>query len=178
MAAKPVINGYKMIRDIKAGLTDAEIMEKYKLSYKGLQSVFRKLVDAKLIRPSQLYGRSTEYEDTADIGDYRHMDRVYLEVNLPINELGSAEKVGLVRDLTERGICVKGLEASANESKTLVIQTDELFAVPQIVFQAHCRWAKKDGAIDEWSAGFEITEISPENLERFQEVLRLLSFSE
>jgi hypothetical protein len=178
MAAKPAINAYELIRDIKAGSNDAELMEKYKLSYKGLQSVFRKLIDAQLMRPSQLYGRSPEYEDTAAIGDYRVTDRVYVEVSLPVYELGFPDKVGLVRDLTEEGVSVKGLEASVNESKTLAIQADELFALPQIVFQAQCRWAKKDSGNDRWWAGFQITEISPQDFEHLREVVRLLSFRE
>jgi hypothetical protein len=178
MAAKPVINAYELIRDIKAGFNDAELMEKYKLSYKGLQSVFRKLIDAKLMRPSQLYGRSPEYEDTAEIGDYRLTDRVYVEVSLPVYELGFPDKVGVVRDLTEEGVSINGIEACATEFKTLAIQADELFALPQIVFQAQCRWAKKDSVSDQWSAGFQITEISPQDLDRLREVVKLLSFRE
>ncbi|MBM4326914.1 MAG: PilZ domain-containing protein [Deltaproteobacteria bacterium] len=178
MAAKPVINAYELVRDIKAGLNDAELMQKYRLSHKGLQSVFRKLADAKLMSPGQLYGRSSEYEDTADLGDYRLTDRAYLEVSLPIYDLGSPDNIGAVRDLTERGISVRGLQAAPNESKTLVIRADELFSIPHIVFQAVCRWAKRDSGNDQWTAGFQITEISPEDLEHLQAVVRLLSFSD
>ena len=43
---KRLINTKKILADIKAGMNDAGLMEKYRLTEKGLQSVFKKLVDA------------------------------------------------------------------------------------------------------------------------------------
>ncbi len=34
--------------DLKAGMSDTELMEKYRISFQGLQDLFGKLVDAKL----------------------------------------------------------------------------------------------------------------------------------
>ncbi|MFH1116202.1 MAG: hypothetical protein V1792_20005 [Pseudomonadota bacterium] len=42
------INAKAIMQDLKNGSTDAEVMEKYGLSFQGLQALFSKLVEAKL----------------------------------------------------------------------------------------------------------------------------------
>jgi PAS domain S-box-containing protein len=41
---KPVINALNAVLDVRAGMDDAGLMKKYNISFKGLQSLFRKLV--------------------------------------------------------------------------------------------------------------------------------------
>ena len=54
------------MNDIKSGMTDAELMEKYGLTAKGLASLFRKLVQAKLLDESFVRKRTAPIEaDTA-----------------------------------------------------------------------------------------------------------------
>jgi hypothetical protein len=47
---KRVIEAKLVIEDIRSGSSDLELMEKYKLSSKGLQSLFKKLGDAGLLK--------------------------------------------------------------------------------------------------------------------------------
>lgn len=42
------INAKAIMTDLKDGLSDADLMDKYGLSFQGLQALFSKLVDAKL----------------------------------------------------------------------------------------------------------------------------------
>jgi hypothetical protein len=42
------ISAKAIMIDLKAGMSDTELMEKYKISFQGLQDLFGKLVDAKL----------------------------------------------------------------------------------------------------------------------------------
>jgi hypothetical protein len=49
---KPKIGAREAANDIRSGMTDAELMEKYHLTAKGLESLFRKLVEAKLLDQS------------------------------------------------------------------------------------------------------------------------------
>jgi hypothetical protein len=49
---KPKIGARQAVNDIKSGMTDAELMKKYSLTAKGLESLFRKLVEAKLLEES------------------------------------------------------------------------------------------------------------------------------
>ncbi len=50
---KKTVNAKEILVDIKSGMTNAGLMEKYHLSEKGLQSLFKKLVDAGLLKRKQ-----------------------------------------------------------------------------------------------------------------------------
>lgn len=72
--AKKTINAKEILADIKAGLNNSALglnntglMEKYQLSEKGLQSVFRKLVDAgELIQVADLgYPANIHFQEMA-----------------------------------------------------------------------------------------------------------------
>jgi hypothetical protein len=67
MAAKRRISAAEMVKDIRAGLTDLELMNKYNLSPKGLQSAMRKLLEARFITQAEYDWRPSEYDDTVAI---------------------------------------------------------------------------------------------------------------
>jgi hypothetical protein len=46
--AEKKISAKAIMIDLKGGLTDGELMQKYGLSFQGLQNIFEKLVEAKL----------------------------------------------------------------------------------------------------------------------------------
>ncbi len=51
---KLLINAEEALHSIRAGMSDTALMRKYRLSTKGLQSLFRKLLTARLISQSEL----------------------------------------------------------------------------------------------------------------------------
>ena len=59
---KPKIGAREAANDIRSGMTDAELMEKYHLTAKGLESLFRKLVEAKLLEQSFVSKRTAPVE--------------------------------------------------------------------------------------------------------------------
>ncbi len=56
--SKPTINAKAVLKDIRNGATKSELMEKYKLSPKGLESLYKKLVAAGLIPAGELTKRT------------------------------------------------------------------------------------------------------------------------
>ena len=68
---KPVIhvNAQEAARDIRSGMDDAELMKKFGLSSKGLQSIFSKLMARGLITQEILDHRGSEMEHTIDLRD-------------------------------------------------------------------------------------------------------------
>ncbi len=59
---KPKIGARQALNDVRSGMTDAELMKKYSLTDKGLESLFRKLVEAKLLEESFVRGRTASVE--------------------------------------------------------------------------------------------------------------------
>lgn len=65
--AKPVIEALDAVLSIRAGMTDSELMAKYNLSAKGLQSLFTKLVAAAALEQFELDQRTVSPRDTVKI---------------------------------------------------------------------------------------------------------------
>ncbi len=64
---KKVVDAKEARDDILAGLSDAELMEKYRVSAKGLESLFSKLLKAGIISQSQLDERMHGYDATVHV---------------------------------------------------------------------------------------------------------------
>jgi hypothetical protein len=67
MPTKPKIKAADAVRDLRSGMTDPDLMEKYGLSAKGLQSLVQKLIDARALTYAEIHLRRAGYQDTVVI---------------------------------------------------------------------------------------------------------------
>lgn len=74
MEAKRKIRARDIVNDIRSHMTDAELMAKYNLSARGLQSVFVKLLNAKAITRTEIDWRPSAYDDTMVIRQVKTSD--------------------------------------------------------------------------------------------------------
>jgi uncharacterized protein len=65
--SRPRIDARNVLKDIRLGMHDADLMEKYKLSANLLQSVFKKLLEAGVLRQSDLDARPALFEGTVEV---------------------------------------------------------------------------------------------------------------
>jgi hypothetical protein len=175
MTKKRKISAKDIITDIREGLTDSELLDKYRLSIKGLQSIFRKLEAVKAIKPSELYGRLPSFDDTIDIEQVRRELREYLELSVPVYEMESPERIGSVRDISTKGIGARGIKASPGDVKILVVNPANMFSIDAFSFEAVCRWIRRDGPNRDYIGGFDISAISEENEKRLQGLVSKVS---
>ena len=151
-------------------------MEKYKLTYKGLVSALKKLIDVQAIGSEELYERFPLYEELT-VDDLREIARSPLAYPIPIYEAVNHNFKGEVRNITEKGVGVKGLAARVGETKTFIMDAGAYVAVSPIAFNGQCRWIKKKASGD-YVGGFEITMISRENLLQLRKVIQALDQDE
>jgi hypothetical protein len=71
MLKKLRIKARDAVNDIRCGINDSEMMQKYGLSAKGLHKLFMKLLEVKAISQSELDKRCAAYQDTIMI---QHLD--------------------------------------------------------------------------------------------------------
>ncbi|MEW6349046.1 MAG: hypothetical protein AB1646_08280 [Thermodesulfobacteriota bacterium] len=64
-----IVKATDLVRDIRGGMDDYDLMEKYSLSAKGLKNAFDKLAHAGAISRKELDRRMPTYDSTVDIGD-------------------------------------------------------------------------------------------------------------
>jgi hypothetical protein len=152
----------EFIKDTRSGMTRSELAEKYKLSPNSIQRIFRGMIDGEIMTISELAGRYALFDDTAQQGidSVRLLFRHVVNFVVPIYEKTKPKTLGVVIDITEGGVGLKGIEAIAGESKNFVIPADNFFDVAQFEFLARCRWANREESTGKCIGGFEITSIS------------------
>ena len=164
------IDGADMIADIRSGMSDFELMEKYGLSSDGLRFALQTLVDTKVITVKELYG------DTVSVEPAPETTRKYLAVALDIFDSERPEIRGEVTDISETGVGIIGIEGKVGERRAFSIPAEAFIGVDWIVFESRCRWAEKDKTSGQWSAGFEITGISEKCLGDLRRLIESLPF--
>lgn len=177
VAPKRRIDTKELVTDIHSGLTDVELMEKYKLSSRGLQRVFGKLVDSGAVIADNLSGRSISYDDSVTLKKVRESIRALPILSIDIYERNDPQTMGSIRDLSESGVGVRGLVAEVGELKSLVVAPDEFLEIEPFSFEAKCCWVRNEEGGKIRDAGFEITDIEEDSLMHLQELLQLMTYS-
>jgi hypothetical protein len=177
MQAKRKIEAKSFVDDIRSGMSNLELMEKYHLSSKGLLSAFNKLISSQAMEEDELTGRIPLLDDTIDIDHAREFPRCYPALGLPIYDEKDSDEEYHVVDLTEKGVQVLGMAARVGDLKTLVIKAGGLDErIKPCVFDAECRWVKAGQKKGTPIAGFEITYVSDKDLRVLLQIIRLLTF--
>jgi hypothetical protein len=159
MNPKRSIKAREIINDIRGGMNACDIMAKYRLTIKGLRAAFQQLVQSSAMSNSEL-DQLKSLRD-ASIKGLRQLPRYPMKSPIKIFDGGDPFKGGVVKDISEKGVCIQGIEAQIGELKNFIIRLGYLGAGGTIVFEARCRWVKKGKTSGKTElAGFEITDIS------------------
>jgi hypothetical protein len=177
MPAQREISGKAFVRDLHAGLSDAKLMEKYKLKPTELSGLFKQLLDAGIMKPADLYGRSVLQDYAAPTTTHRILPREDIDFPLAIYEAKTKTK-GFIRDLTAEGVGIKGIAARVDEVKTFVVPAREFFGAGRVVFEAKCRWMKNDAQQRTCMTGFEILKVIEGNMNELLNCIGALSYAE
>ena len=89
-------------------------------------------------------------------------------------QTSNLDKMGLVRNISEKGVGIKGFEVGVEETVEFVIVPTEFIDIDPIVFRANCRWVKKDDD-GEFISGFQITDLSVGGLTELKKLLRFVT---
>jgi hypothetical protein len=179
----------EIVIDIHDGLTDLELMTKYKIPWAAdLYRVFNRLIMMGIVEKDEIKYRLPEgwkvkwkkgapdpkpnmEEKIANL-DARDAPRNKLFGTVEICDMTThACSHGLeIKDISEFGLMVAPIKIVRNELREFLIKPTHLEDVQTISFVAECRWT--DGI----RAGFKITSISPANMRELQKLIKLFSF--
>ncbi len=189
MSSKREIHARDFIQDLRAGMSDEELQEKYKLTTKGLQSTFRKLVLARALSEEEIARSREDGPEPAIVGDMRALPRIPVPFRLPIHDVKhpdikgvvkeiyaaqDREPAGSVRNISEKGISVVGVATEPGETKTFLILGDDSGEVDPFMFTAECRWSEELFDSGDPVAGFLIVDIADEGLAEMKKLIRVL----
>ena len=131
-----------MAADVRSGLTGAQLMQKYHLSTSGLRKVCQKLLQDGLLGTLEIQGLKLPLDDGASVHkERRGIPRRVPSLQITVSDRGNEGVRGTVKDITEKGLAVKGIEADIGERKTLWILGDDL------ALSTHSNWRRNVGGL-------------------------------
>jgi hypothetical protein len=167
------VKAIDITRDLRSGMTLSQLIHKYGISLKALRFVFRKLLDVGAITKEELAAQAALYGDTADLKGVRKRLRTTTTFPVRIYDSGSPFTTGYVLDISEKGVCVKGMEAIVGEVKNFIVRSGAFGQGQTFVFEGKCRWANTEQlSVKELVAGFEITNISSLDSAELRKLIR------
>jgi len=176
MRTKRTINARLIAEDIRSGMADPELMDKYGLSAQGLQGVFKKLVDAGIFTVEQLEQRVPFSALTADLAEVRKLPRNYMVFHIPVYDEVTDQLFGHILDLTEKGLKVIGKKVNVGSTRTMLVQPTDTVDFHSFNFEATCRWVGREDD-GRYPSGHTITKISRHSLKELQKLIELNAFT-
>lgn len=172
MRPKHEVSVAVLVTDLRSGMAVSDLMEKHKLSPRGLKSAITKLISSGLLRQFGIKEHACPQPWKSIIENVRRLPRFQPVFPIPIYDVRQSNNRGTIRDITEQGVGTTGLMAELHNITTLAVPEDELGEFGPFAFEAQCKWRQKrpDGAC---LAGFEITHIAPGYLTELRCLMRV-----
>ena len=178
MASKRRIRSKDIVPDILSGMSDAQLMKKYKLSPKGLRSAFTKLLKKGCLEVGDLYHRvPSRGSETIVIDQLAHLPQNHLTLNVPIEDLTQPGVTGTLWYVTDRNFAVTGIQARHGEKRSFSVPCREYLRAQAITFEAECLWTSKKSATDPSVTAFRITKISTVDLAHLRELIQVATLT-
>jgi uncharacterized protein (DUF433 family) len=165
----------KIAGDVRSGMKDSELMEKYQLSDSALQKICQRLLTEGFLEPDEIKGIKPLLNNGASVfSERRQISRRAPSMQIMVRDQKNESLSGTVKDVTEKGLAVRGLEAGVGELKTLAILGDDLGLIDPFELSAECRWVGSERSNGESVAGFQVIAISDQDLRNLQQFVDFL----
>ncbi len=171
-----VIETKVIVKDILSGMTDVKLMRKYELSSDDLENVFRKLLDIQAINHIDVLAWSVFGNRIISTENIRLFPRQNLDFVLPVFESDGLGSEGLIRDVSRKGLSIKGIEAEVGEMKNLAVSLDLARQVVSLPFEVVCRWVRTNRREGVRIAGFLVTESSQDTWKKVLKGILLVRY--
>jgi hypothetical protein len=164
----PKIPVERIIEDIRAGLGDVPIMEKYQISPGDLLRIKNQLHPGR-----QNSGRTVT---PATSKQRRSLSRDELLRPIIIYDAHDPRIKGMIGDISMKGLQVEGITVRTGEIRTLMIRSEPYNVHGTLLFEVECRWSTTDES-GNCVAGFRIRRISQEGVKELRKLLASLAVS-
>lgn len=158
MNGRKEIGKAEFVRDLRAGLSDDELMRKYDLSPRDLYRLLVQALGMGIVRSSDVSAVAGDISDGIAWSDFRARPRIPVHSQILIRDVKTRQQ-GVLKDICDRGLLIRGLKSRVKESKSLEIVCDWNEVDSAVQVDAVCRWhAPAEESVD-WNAGYEIVSV-------------------
>jgi uncharacterized protein (DUF433 family) len=165
----------QLAEDVKVGMRESDLLEKYQMSKSGLDAALNQLLKEGSVVSADIRDRVSS-NGTAQGAESERRDSARRSpgLSVAVQDDKNPDTMGIVRDISEKGLAVRGIEANVGEIKRLAILGDDSGYIDPFELEVECRWVGKDGGDKDPVAGFRITGMSAEGLESLRMFIHLI----
>ena len=161
--------------DVRCGLTAPELMKKYQLSDSGLHKAYNKALTDGLLQSADIKEFQGPFGGPAHFpSERRETPRRTPSVPIVVYDISNNGPKGTIKDISEKGLAVRGIGGIVGESKILSILGDDFGMVDPFEAEVECRWSSTEVPGARQVAGFKITRISEPDLRRLQQLIEFV----
>jgi hypothetical protein len=172
------IDTERIIKDIKSGMGDIRIMEKYLISAEELMAILRKLEKAQAIAKNEIARLMPSYKAKSDQGQMRAVPRNYIFLTVHIQDRSDPKQIGVLNDISSKGLQVSGIETTVGDVRTFSVRSGAFQLETSLLLEGVCRWVRFDDNAGEPVAGFEIKRMSRSGQDELQRLIQELTIRE
>jgi uncharacterized protein (DUF433 family) len=163
--------------DIRAGMSETELMKVYNLSSRGLQSTFWKLVQSGILSWDEILGLKPSKVQSMIFPRMRKWLRGYPLLFIAVCEEGNPMNIGKMKDLSEKGVGVLGISAKVGDLKKLIVAPVGSFDLKPFRISGICRWSNSKNSASPPHAGFELTDSEDNDIASVEELLQFVTLT-
>jgi hypothetical protein len=168
---KRKIDAGPIMADIRSGMGDVPIMEKYQITPNEYLKIITKLPTVSSTAARQKREAAPVSVAIPQRADKRARPRGHLLYRVTVQDLKNLDYRGKLNDISEQGLQVCGIPMNQSQARSLLIRSDVYLREPPLVVEAACRWTYGIGEHSEPLAGLQITEISRKDLKVLKRML-------
>ncbi len=172
------IDTQRIIEDIKFGMGDIAIMEKYLISADELMAILTKLEKAQAVAKEEVQRRMPALKAEAEAVQKRTVPRNYIFLAVRVHDIQDPKLAGVLTDISLKGLQVTGIETRVGDIRRFFFQSPVFRIEPALVVEAVCRWIKPDEDTGETVAGFELKRTSKGGKGELQRLIQELTIKE
>ena len=153
------IDAQAILADIRSGLGDVPIMEKYDLSPSLYRKILETLRSKGVATFADLRDRMKAVAVPTEDNEKRAARRNYILYDMPVYNANEPGAIGTLNDISDVGLQVSGMDVEVNDLVTLLIRSDGFDVHSPFTLDAICRWVDREMDTGRPTAGFEIMSI-------------------
>lgn len=163
----------QILADYRSGMTVDKIAKKNGFLAEKFSNILKMSEDLRFLSNGSCTRKTGSHCTELGARDRRSFPRLQRPVlTTKIYDVDIPEKTGRILDLSEGGIAVRGIESQIGQEKSLFMNVGDFVEYEPLTFECRCRWISvSDDAPADLCAGFEITTISDDSLDRLRTVL-------
>ncbi len=159
MGMKKSLSAKAVVRDLRGGLANSDLMDKYGISEKSLYKILRQLRSAEVVTDTEVLPRIAQLQETERLM-VRQSPRFRPKVAIPVSEITDITREFHITDISEKGFKLEGMSCKLGERKHFAVLADKVSDSGSFPVMAECRWVRQDSLENSFEAGYEITEIT------------------